>query len=215
MEKKDLGHLRKSYDKNELNVEDISNNPLIFFQSWFDQANQNPGIDEANAMTLATLGLDGFPKTRVVLLKSITENGFQFYTNYKSEKGLSIEQHNKVGLSFFWPVLERQVIIKGIAEKLNADINNEYFSSRPKGSQLGAIVSDQSKVIIDRSILEAKLDALEIQYLNKDVKRPQHWGGYNVTPKCIEFWQGRPNRLHDRLRCQWQGSFWNIERLAP
>ena len=215
MEKKDLGHLRKSYDKNELNVEDISNNPLTFFESWFDQADKHPGIDEANAMSLATLGLDEFPKTRVVLLKSLTENGFQFYTNYHSEKGLSIEHHNKVGLSFFWPVLERQVIVKGIAEKLNADANNKYFSSRPKGSQLGAIVSDQSKVIIDRSILESKLDALETEYLNKDVKRPQHWGGYNVTPKCIEFWQGRPNRLHDRVRCKWQGSYWNIERLAP
>jgi pyridoxamine 5'-phosphate oxidase len=215
MEKKDLGHLRKSYDKNELNVEDISNNPLIFFESWFDQADKHPEIDEANAMSLATFGLDEFPKTRVVLLKSLTENGFQFYTNYHSEKGLSIEHHNKVGLSFFWPVLERQVIIKGIAEKLNADANNKYFSSRPKGSQLGAIVSDQSKVIIDRSILESKLDALETEYLNKDVKRPQHWGGYNVTPKCIEFWQGRPNRLHDRVRCKWQGSYWNIERLAP
>ena len=215
MEKKNLGHLRKSYDKNELKVEDISNNPLAFFESWFDQANQHPDIEEANAMSLATLGLDDFPKARVVLLKSLTENGFQFYTNYQSEKGLSIAHHAKVGLSFFWPILERQVIIKGIAQKLSVEINDEYFSSRPKGSQLGAIVSEQSRVIKDRSILKAQLNALEIEYLNKDVKRPNHWGGYNVAPKCIEFWQGRPNRLHDRIRCQWEESFWNIERLAP
>ena len=166
-------------------------------------------------MTLATLGLDDYPKARVVLLKAINENGFVFYTNYQSEKGLSIAHHAMVGLSFFWPALERQVIIKGKAEQLSSEVSNAYFNSRPKGSQLGALVSEQSKVITDRSILEAKLDALEIEYQYKSVDRPKHWGGYLVVPKCIEFWQGRPNRLHDRIRCQWQGSFWNIERLAP
>lgn len=215
MKNKDLGHLRKNYSKNELKSADINNDPLQFFKIWFDEANQHPEIEEANAMMLATLGLDDFPKARVVLLKALTDQGFVFYTNYQSEKGLSIADHPKVGLSFFWPALERQVIIKGIAESLAPSISDDYFKSRPKGSQLGAIVSEQSKVITDRSILEAKLEALEIEYQDKAVERPPHWGGYAVVPKCIEFWQGRPNRLHDRIRCQWKGSFWSIERLAP
>jgi pyridoxamine 5'-phosphate oxidase len=215
MKEKDLGNLRKSYTKNELKAADIANDPMAFFGSWFNEAEHHPEIDEANAMTLATLGLDDYPKARVVLLKAINEKGFVFYTNYQSEKGLSIAHHAKVGLSFFWPALERQVIIKGTAEQLSPEVSNAYFNSRPKGSQLGALVSDQSKVITDRSILEAKLEALEIEYQDKSVDRPEHWGGYVVVPKCIEFWQGRPNRLHDRIRCQWQGSFWNIERLAP
>jgi len=215
MKDKDLGHLRKNYSKNELKSADINNDPLQFFKIWFDEANQHPEIEEANAMMLATLGLDDFPKARVVLLKALTDQGFVFYTNYQSEKGLSIADHPKVGLSFFWPALERQVIIKGVAESLAPSISDDYFKSRPKGSQLGAIVSEQSKVITDRSILEAKLEALEIEYQDKAVERPPHWGGYEVVAKCIEFWQGRPNRLHDRIRCQWQGSFWSIERLAP
>ena len=215
MKEKDLGNLRKSYTKNELKAADIANDPIAFFGSWFNEAEHHPEIDEANAMTLATLGLDDYPKARVVLLKAINEKGFVFYTNYQSEKGLSIAHHAKIGLSFFWPALERQVIIKGTAEQLKPEVSNAYFNSRPKGSQLGALVSEQSKVITDRSILEAKLEALEIEYQDKSVDRPEHWGGYEVVPKCIEFWQGRPNRLHDRIRCQWQGSFWNIERLAP
>ena len=215
MKEKDLGNLRKSYTKNELKAADIANDPMAFFGSWFNEAEHHPEIDEANAMTLATLGLDDYPKARVVLLKAINEKGFVFYTNYQSEKGLSIAHHAKVGLSFFWPALERQVIIKGTAEQLSPEVSNAYFNSRPKGSQLGALVSEQSKVITDRSILEAKLEALEIEYQDKSVDRPEHWGGYVVVPKCIEFWQGRPNRLHDRIRCQWQGSFWNIECLAP
>ena len=215
MKEKDLGNLRKSYTKNELKAADIANDPMAFFGSWFNEAEHHPEIDEANAMTLATLGLDDYPKARVVLLKAINEKGFVFYTNYQSEKGLSIAHHAKVGLSFFWPALERQVIIKGTAEQLSPEVSNAYFNSRPKGSQLGALVSEQSKVITDRSILEAKLEALENEYQDKSVDRPEHWGGYVVVPNCIEFWQGRPNRLHDRIRCQWQGSFWNIERLAP
>lgn len=215
MKKKDLENLRKSYNKSELKVKDVSNDPLAFFKSWFDKAVQHPEIEEANAMSLATLGLDGFPKARVVLLKALEEEGFVFYTNYQSEKGLSIAHHTKVGLSFFWPSMERQVIIKGIAEKLSNETSDDYFNSRPKGSQLSAIVSEQSKVIKHRSILEAKIEALKIEFQDKYLERPKHWGGYIVLPKSIEFWQGRPNRFHDRILCQWQGSFWNIERLAP
>ncbi|MDC0874648.1 pyridoxamine 5'-phosphate oxidase [Flavobacteriaceae bacterium] len=215
MEQEDLGHLRKSYQKGALNIDDIQNDPMTFFKNWFDQANETQAIEEANAMTLSTLGLDDFPKSRIVLLKALIEEGFVFYTNYQSEKGASIAHHSKVGLAFFWPPLERQVIIKGEAVKLTNEASDAYFQSRPKGSQIGAIVSDQSKVISDRSIMEAKLEALEIEYAEKDVPRPEHWGGYVVKPQCIEFWQGRPNRLHDRIRCQLQGNFWNIERLAP
>lgn len=215
MEQEDLGHLRKSYQKGALNIDDIQNDPMTFFKNWFDQANETQAIEEANAMTLSTLGLDDFPKSRIVLLKALIEEGFVFYTNYQSEKGTSIAHHSKVGLAFFWPPLERQVIIKGEAVKLSNEASDAYFQSRPKGSQIGAIVSDQSKVISDRSIMEAKLEALEIEYAEKNVPRPEHWGGYVVKPQCIEFWQGRPNRLHDRIRCQLQGNFWNIERLAP
>lgn len=215
MEQEDLGHLRKSYQKGALNIDDIQNDPMTFFKNWFDQANETQAIEEANAMTLSTLGLDDFPKSRIVLLKALIEEGFAFYTNYQSEKGTSIAHHSKVGLAFFWPPLERQVIIKGEAVKLTNEASDAYFQSRPKGSQIGAIVSDQSKVISDRSIMEAKLEALEIEYAEKNVPRPEHWGGYVVKPQCIEFWQGRPNRLHDRIRCQLQGNFWNIERLAP
>ena len=215
MENEDLGHLRKSYQKGELKVEDIQGEPMTFFKKWFAEANNVPAIEEVNAMTLSTLGLDDYPKSRIVLLKALTEEGFVFYTNYHSDKGTSIEHHAKVGLAFFWPPLERQVIIKGEAVKLSSQASDSYFKGRPKGSQIGAIVSDQSKVISDRSIMEAKLEALEIEYAEKEVPRPEHWGGYVVKPQCIEFWQGRPNRLHDRMRCQLQGNFWNIERLAP
>jgi pyridoxamine 5'-phosphate oxidase len=216
MNKEDLGQLRKSYDKSSLDLSDVGDDPIGFFKKWFDEASNHSEIEEANAMSLATLGIDDFPKSRVVLLKALTDKGFVFYTNYQSEKGLAIAHHPKVGLSFFWPPLERQVIIKGLIQKTPSDLSDEYFNSRPKGSQLGAIVSDQSNVISDRTILEAKLNALEIQYKNEEIPRPDNWGGYLVIPKSIEFWQGRPNRLHDRIRCHLrQTGLWDLERLAP
>jgi pyridoxamine 5'-phosphate oxidase len=216
MDKEDLGQLRKSYDKSSLDIADVGNDPMEFFKKWFDEASDHSEIEEPNAMSLVTLGIDDFPKSRVVLLKALTDKGFVFYTNYQSEKGLAIAHHPKVGLSFFWPPLERQVIIKGLIQKTPSDLSDEYFNSRPKGSQLGAIVSDQSNVISDRTILEAKLNALEIQYKNEEIPRPDNWGGYLVIPKSIEFWQGRPNRLHDRIRCHLrQIGLWDLERLAP
>ena len=216
MDKEDLGQLRKSYDKSSLDLSDVGDDPIGFFKRWFDEASNHSEIEEANAMSLATLGIDDFPKSRVVLLKALTDKGFVFYTNYQSEKGLAIAHHPKVGLSFFWPPLERQVIIKGLIQKTPSDLSDEYFNSRPKGSQLGAIVSDQSNVISDRTIIEAKLNALEIQYKNEEIPRPNNWGGYLVIPKSIEFWQGRPNRLHDRIRCHLsQTGLWDLERLAP
>ena len=216
MDKEDLGQLRKSYDKSSLDIADVGDDPMGFFKKWFDEASDHSEIEEANAMSLTTLGIDDFPKSRVVLLKAFTDKGFVFYTNYQSEKGLAIAHHPKVGLSFFWPPLERQIIIKGLIQKTSSVVSNEYFNSRPKGSQLGAIVSDQSNVISDRTIIEAKLNALEIQYENEEIPRPDNWGGYLVIPKSIEFWQGRPNRLHDRIRCHLrQTGLWDLERLAP
>ena len=215
MENKDLGYLRKSYDKNKLNLIDINSQPMEFFKLWFDDALKNNNIEEANAMTLTTLGQDNFPKGRVVLLKSFTKEGFIFYTNYNSEKGVSINYHSKVGLSFFWPPLERQVIIKGEIEKISPEDSDNYFASRPKGSQIGALTSEQSKVVKSREILEIKMHIMEKKYSKKEIKRPNNWGGYLVKPKSIEFWQGRPNRLHDRILCILVKNSWDIKRLAP
>ncbi|AZQ57694.1 pyridoxamine 5'-phosphate oxidase [Maribacter sp. MJ134] len=213
---KDLGSYRKSYEKSELLEDSIPDNPMQLFQTWFYEVEQADGLDEPNAMTVSTLGLDGFPKNRVVLLKKYNHEGFIFYTNYNSEKGKAIDANPKLCLSFFWPNLERQIIIKGSAEKIALNLSDGYFESRPDGSKLGAIVSDQSSVISSRDILEEKLEALESEYKGKEIKRPDHWGGYIVKPVSIEFWQGRPNRLHDRIRYTLQKDFdWKIERLAP
>jgi pyridoxamine 5'-phosphate oxidase len=173
-------------------------------------------VDEANAMSISSIGLDGFPKTRVVLLKKYYDEGFVFYTNYDSEKGRAIAAHPEVCLSFFWPSMERQVIIKGLAEKLPAAVSDNYFDSRPLGSRLGAMVSPQSQVIDSRAVLEDSLKSLKAQAVEVQVKRPDHWGGYLVRPKSIEFWQGRPNRLHDRIRYSLEEDLnWKVERLAP
>ncbi|NKI26378.1 pyridoxamine 5'-phosphate oxidase [Arenibacter sp. 6A1] len=213
---KDLGNYRKSYEKSALTEGTISANPMELFQKWFYEVEASEGVDEPNAMTVSTVGLDGFPKNRVVLLKKYTYEGFIFYTNYESEKGKAIAQNPKVCISFFWPNMERQVIIKGNAEKIAENLSDGYFESRPLGSKLGAIVSDQSSVIPDREFLEEKLKDLEKSYENKEVERPLYWGGFIVKPVSIEFWQGRPNRLHDRIRYSLQPDFdWKIERLAP
>jgi pyridoxamine 5'-phosphate oxidase len=167
-------------------------------------------------MTVSTIGLDGFPKSRVVLLKKYSEEGFIFYTNYNSEKGKAINNNPNVCLSFFWHSLERQVIIKGIAEKTPTNISDGYFESRPDGSKLGAIVSNQSEVIPSRAILEDKLKQLELDYQDKEIIRPEFWGGFQIKPVEVEFWQGRPNRLHDRIRYQLQEDFsWKKDRLSP
>jgi pyridoxamine 5'-phosphate oxidase len=216
MMQKDLGDYRKSYEKSALMEDSISDNPIQLFQTWFYEVEKSDGIDEPNAMTVSTVGLDGFPKSRVVLLKKYTHEGFIFYTNYNSEKGLAISENPKVCISFFWANLERQVIIKGTAEKLAKNMSDGYFESRPEGSKLGALVSNQSSVIASRTILENKLSQLEKEYAGKEIERPEHWGGYLVRPVSIEFWQGRPNRLHDRIRYTLTDDFdWKMERLAP
>jgi pyridoxamine 5'-phosphate oxidase len=211
-----LEDYRKSYEKSALLRDHLDSNPFQQFRTWFTEVDESGNVDEANAMTVSTLGEDGFPKSRVVLLKSYDANGFVFYTNYESEKGKAIQSYNKVCLSFFWPHAERQIIIKGQAHKISSDASDRYFYSRPKGSQLGAIVSPQSNEIENRSVLENRLKALEEEYKNKDIQRPKNWGGFCVGPVSFEFWQGRPNRLHDRFVYELQDDLdWNIKRLAP
>ena len=213
---KDLSNFRQIYSLDELLEKDILQNPMEQFQKWFFEAQNSDTEREANAMSVATLGKDGFPKTRVVLLKKYTHEGFIFYSNYLSEKGKAIEENPHICLSFFWAGLERQVIIKGIAEKLAENLSDGYFESRPRGSQLGAIVSEQSSIIPSREYLQEKLSLLEKKYENQDIPRPAFWGGYLVRPISIEFWQGRPNRLHDRIRYSLTHTYdWKIERLSP
>jgi pyridoxamine 5'-phosphate oxidase len=213
---KDLSNYRKSYEKSALLENQIPEDPINLFHKWFYEAEDLNAADEVNAMSVATIGLDGFPKTRVVLLKKFNEEGFIFYTNYNSEKGKAIIQNPNVCLSFFWPTVERQIIIKGKAEKTTASISDNYFASRPDGSKLGALVSPQSEVILNREFLENSLIELEKECEGKEIQRPSHWGGFLVRPVEVEFWQGRPNRLHDRIRYQLQNEFdWKIDRLAP
>jgi pyridoxamine 5'-phosphate oxidase len=214
--KQNLHDYRKSYEKAALVRDNLDENPLQQFRKWFHEVDDSDGIDEANAMSISTIGKDGFPKTRVVLLKSYNEEGFVFYTNYDSEKGKAILANPNVCLSFFWPITERQVIIKGRTEKVPAEVSDNYFSSRPLGSQLGAMASNQSRVIENRQVLEDELSALEEKYRNQEPKRPENWGGFLVRPISIEFWQGRPNRLHDRFLFSLTDDYdWKIERLAP
>jgi pyridoxamine 5'-phosphate oxidase len=210
-----LGDYRKSYDKKSLTIQESDSDPMIQFDRWFKEVESSDGIEEVNAMTVATIGIDGFPKSRVVLLKNYSAEGFTFYTNYNSEKGRAIATNPHICISFFWPNLERQVIIQGKARKVSEKQSNTYFQARPKGSQLGALVSPQSEVIPDRKFLENRLLLLENEYNDKEIPRPGHWGGFLVAPHAFEFWQGRPNRLHDRVRYTGHKNQWKRERLAP
>jgi pyridoxamine 5'-phosphate oxidase len=213
---KDLSNYRRSYEKGELLIKGAPENPIELFRDWFIEVDEYFPEDETNAMTISTIGLDGYPKSRVVLLKKYTFEGFIFYTNYNSEKGKAISANPNVCLSFFWHGAERQVIIKGRVEKIAENLSDGYFESRPRGSQLGAIASNQSAIVKNRGALENRLKALEEEYQDKVIERPNTWGGYIVKPVEIEFWQGRPNRLHDRIRYQLQEDLsWQIDRLSP
>lgn len=207
---------RKTYNKAELLESDIENSPFEQFKTWFKEAEDCNEVSEANAMSVSTLDDDGCPRTRIILLKSYDKNGFVFYTNYESQKGKAIEKTEKANLHFFWPSLERQISIKANVEKVSEENSENYFHSRPRGSQLGAVVSPQSSEIPNRDFLKNNLELLEKKYEGQEIERPKNWGGYLAKPYEIEFWQGRPNRLHDRIVYKKDANGnWKISRLAP
>jgi pyridoxamine 5'-phosphate oxidase len=213
MQPNDLSKIRNEYLQGELDIEHVLPDPFQQFGVWMDQAILAQ-IEEPTAMTLATVSPEGIPSARMVLLKGFNENGFVFFTNYESRKGQQIAKNHRVALVFYWKELERQVRIEGFVLKTSGKESDDYFQSRPAESQISAIISPQSAPIPDRLYL---ID-LENEYLQKhsgEHKRPVHWGGYHVIPEMIEFWQGRENRLHDRIRYLRKGGEWLIERLAP
>lgn len=207
--------LRKDYTKASLDIDSVNKNPLIQFRKWFDEALLSNAL-EPSAMTLATISETGKPSARIVLLKGISNDRFYFYTNYQSQKGKELENNPACALTFFWPELERQVRISGFTERATAAESDEYFQSRPRGSQIGAWASPQSVVIKDRSLIEQRAKELEEKFKNdKVLPRPKQWGGYAVSPFEIEFWQGRPSRLHDRILYTLIDKEWKLNRLAP
>jgi pyridoxamine 5'-phosphate oxidase len=210
-----MADIRKEYKLKTLSEKDILRNPFAQFENWWQEALVS-GIEDANAMTLATASSDGIPSARIVLLKGFTETGFQFFTNYNSFKGQQLLENPRACLVFFWKELERQVRITGLIGKLNEDESNAYFDSRPEGSQIGAWASPQSQVIADRQWLEENERSIREQFKDKPIHRPSYWGGYLLRPINMEFWQGRPNRLHDRIQYNLhRDGAWLIERLAP
>ena len=214
MKKTSIAHIRREYLNEDLVEKKASKNPLVLFQHWFKEALKAEVID-VNAFALSTVSKSGIPSNRIVLLKGLDKRGFVFFTNYQSQKGREISQRAVASLLFFWPQLIRQVRIDGKVEKISDKESDLYFKTRPRGSQLGAWASEQSEVVPSRDFLEKSMKALEEKYQGKVIPRPPHWGGFLVIPRSIEFWQGRPNRLHDRLRYVRQGQSWRRERLAP
>nr|WP_294869576.1 pyridoxamine 5'-phosphate oxidase [uncultured Pedobacter sp.] len=212
--KENIQNLRQDYRSASLSENDVDSNPILQFKKWFQDAVSSQ-LYEPNVMTLATSDRFGKPTARIVLLKGIDEDGFVFYTNYESKKGRDLVENPQAALVFFWPELERQVRIEGVVSKVSEQTSSEYFHSRPIGSQIGAMASSQSKVISDRESLERKVEQLTTQYADQEIPRPLHWGGYLVEPTHIEFWQGRPSRLHDRIVYDLVEGSWIINRLAP
>lgn len=214
--KKDLGLYRKNYNKfsfSEIDIEDLD--PMKLFDKWFQKASDETKIEEPNAMTLSTIGKDGGPQNRIVLLKEYNEEGFIFYTNYKSNKARSITKNNQVALSFFWPPLQKQILIKGKGQKLDKEKSFIYFASRPRESQLAAWASEQSQILESREFLEKEYEKQKIYFQSNPMKKPKNWGGFLVKPYEIEFWQGRENRLHDRICFFKQKTNWTYARLFP
>jgi pyridoxamine 5'-phosphate oxidase len=209
-----IADLRKNYTQAGLLETDIDANPFDQFRLWFEQA-VAANLAEPNAMTLATVTAAGKPSARIVLLKAFDERGFVFYTNYNSQKGVELQAQPFAALVFLWHDLERQIRIEGKIELVSEAESTAYFHSRPVSSQLGAWASEQSNLIADRAVLEDRLHQLEQEYLDRSIPKPPHWGGIRVIPQEIEFWQGRPSRLHDRLRYQLVDGIWQIARLAP
>lgn len=210
-----VADIRKDYKKQSLNEKDVLPNALQQFTKWWTEALQSD-LDEVNAMTLATVKPNGTPAARIVLLKGFDDRGFIFYTNYNSNKGKQIEDSDKVALLFFWAPLERQIRITGIITKISEEESDAYFNSRPLDSKIGAWASPQSLPIFDRTVIEENEKKYKASFANENIPRPPHWGGYIVKPFEIEFWQGRPSRLHDRLLYTLENDgAWKIERLAP
>jgi pyridoxamine 5'-phosphate oxidase len=209
-----IADIRKDYQLKSLSELEVNNNPFSQFSSWWDEAVQSE-IDEVNAMTLSTITNEGKPSSRIVLLKGFDSKGFVFFSNYNSSKAQQISSNSHVSLLFFWKELERQIRIDGVCSKVSAEESDAYFHSRPIGSRLGAWASPQSEKIQDREVLVQRLASVTQEFGLENVPRPPHWGGYQVVPTRIEFWQGRSNRLHDRILYEQQELSWQISRLAP
>jgi pyridoxamine 5'-phosphate oxidase len=215
MKPAELSQIRKDYSMLSLNEDDVDNSPIIQFEKWWKDATES-AILEMNAMTVATTGSDGMPDARIVLLKGVDEKGFVFFTNYNSAKSKQLEQNGNCCLLFFWKELERQVRIIGVAEKIPATESIAYFNSRPEGSKLGAWASPQSMVVAGKAMLKETYQYYAERFKHGEIPKPPHWGGYRVKPVRIEFWQGRPSRMHDRiLYTSTADGNWKIERLAP
>ena len=210
----DLKNLRLNYKKSSIDFKNLEDNPISYFLKWFDDE-LKVNKDEANACVLSTVSVENKPSSRVVLLKSVNEKGFTFFTNYKSNKSLDIQNNPNVSLNFYWPELERQVRITGVAEQISPKDSDEYFKNRPRESQMGAWLSHQSTSIGIYYDFMDTLNKLESSFKGKDIERPLHWGGYCIITSKIEFWQGRPSRLHDRLLYEFDENVWNKKRLAP
>ncbi len=216
-----LARLRKEYEATGIEPADLDPDPMAAFDAWFTQA-QDAGCTEPNAMVLSTVDADGWPSARNVLLKGLdrkaagsSTDGFLFYTNYQSSKGADIDTTGRAALTFSWLQLHRQLRVSGQCIRVDAPVSDEYFALRPRGSQLGAWASDQSRPVADRAAMEARFAELEEEWDDREVTRPPHWGGYRVEPLRIEFWQGRRNRMHDRIMYERSGSGWSRTRLNP
>ena len=211
----ELFNYRKSYTKDKLSINDIGDNPIDFFVKWFKEAENSDQIIEPNAMTISTVDENSFPSSRVVLLKQIKERSLIFFTNYNSNKGKSLDKNENICASFYWPPLERQVIIKGYAKKISSVESEDYFNSRPFESQAAAIISNQSEDIDSYESLLEKYNSFIEQNKNSKLKRPNNWGGIEIFINQIEFWQGRKNRLHNRVLCNFQKDTWEYKLLSP
>jgi pyridoxamine 5'-phosphate oxidase len=210
----DISRIRRDYSLKDLSEDSVHNDPLVQFTRWLDEA-LDAQVNEPTAMTLATAGTNGQPSARLVLLKDVTEKGLTFFTNFESKKGRQLHENPRAAIVFFWPELERQVRFEGITEKLPSWESDEYFYSRPAGSKAGARASRQSSKIASRELLENEMLKITSRFKNKNIPRPPYWGGYRLIPGVVEFWQGRPDRLHDRIEYEIRDDKWTISRLSP
>ncbi len=210
----EINEIRKEYTYSQLEIDNLDTDPIVQFRYWLNDA-LKANVAEPTGMVLSTAGSDGKPSSRVVLLKNLDHDGFTFFSNYESRKGIQIEQNPNASLLFFWPLIERQVRIEGRVAKTPRHISDEYFQSRPEGSKIGAWASPQSRIVPNREYLDNLQKDYVVLFKSKALERPENWGGYKLFPHTIEFWQGRENRLHDRFEYKLNGSIWEVHRLAP